>query len=155
MGTCRCKTSRYSSADGPLLIRYDGPVHRRDSSRRRSLRIFHEVWQQNCSFGKNGKRRGCVSALESGAGDGNRTHVRSLGSSRSATELRPLVVSDCTQELIFRTPLPCISLHYSCLLRLICLNVFKRCQLHKPCDLPSRNNHFGLALRANILWDRF
>ena len=40
---------------------------------------------------------------ESGAGDGNRTHVRSLGSSRSATELRPLVVSDCTQELIFRT----------------------------------------------------
>ena len=37
--------------------------------------------------------------LSYGAGDGNRTHVRSLGSSRSATELRPLVVSDCTCEL--------------------------------------------------------
>jgi hypothetical protein len=31
-----------------------------------------------------------------GAGDGNRTHVRSLGSSHSTTELRPLIVSNCT-----------------------------------------------------------
>src|SRR6266851_4870612 len=90
MGTCRCKTSRYSSADGPLVVRYDGPVHRRDSSRRRSLRIFHEVWQQNCSFGKNGKRSGYLSLLESGAGDGNRTHVRSLGSFYTAIVRRPL-----------------------------------------------------------------
>ena len=36
------------------------------------------------------------------------THVRSLGSSRSATELRPLVVSDRTQELIFRTAVSAI-----------------------------------------------
>src|SRR5260370_14119825 len=93
METCRCKTSRYSSADGPLLIRYDGPVHRRESSRRRSLRILHEVWQQNCSFGKNGKRRSCVTALESGAGDGNRTHVRSFGSSYSTIALRPHAVN--------------------------------------------------------------
>lgn len=34
---------------------------------------------------------------------GTRTRVRSLGGWRSTTELRPLVVSDCTQEVIFRT----------------------------------------------------
>src|SRR6267378_5409994 len=39
----------------------------------------------------------------SGAGDGNRTHVRSLGSFYTAIVRRPLVVSDCTQESIFRT----------------------------------------------------
>jgi hypothetical protein len=39
-----------------------------------------------------------VSALKSGAGDGNRTRVRSLGSSYSAIELRPLALNlvDCT-----------------------------------------------------------
>src|SRR6266513_6006576 len=36
------------------------------------------------------------SSLSYGAGDGNRTNVRSLGSVCSITELRPLVVSDCT-----------------------------------------------------------
>src|SRR6266403_6247431 len=40
---------------------------------------------------------------DSGAGDGNRTHVRSLGSFYTAIVRRPLVVSDCTQESIFRT----------------------------------------------------
>src|SRR6266851_9692476 len=37
-----------------------------------------------------------------GAGDGNRTHVRSLGSFYTAIVRRPLVVSDCTQELNLR-----------------------------------------------------
>src|SRR6266404_6066473 len=37
-----------------------------------------------------------------GAGDGNRTHVRSLGSFYTAIVRRPLVVSDCTQKLILR-----------------------------------------------------
>ena len=38
-----------------------------------------------------------------GAGDGNRTHVRSLGSFHAAIARRPLVTLNCNQELDFRT----------------------------------------------------
>ena len=54
-------------------------------------------------FGKNRKRGSGLSRSESGAGDGNRTHVRSLGSFYTAIVRRPLVLFHCTQQLIFRT----------------------------------------------------
>ncbi len=38
-----------------------------------------------------------------GAGDGNRTHVRSLGSFYTTIVRRPLTVSDCTQESLVGT----------------------------------------------------
>jgi hypothetical protein len=52
--------------------------------------------------GVEASKANCINRVY-GAGDGNRTHVRSLGSFYTAIVRRPLFVSDCTQELIFRT----------------------------------------------------
>src|SRR5260370_27126456 len=98
-------------------------IHRKErENRKRKTLLTHtgllmEGWRQrrpgsNARNPQEGKRKQKEkNTLDSyrpshgrsyGAGDGNRTHVRSLGSSHSTTELRPLVVSDCTQKLIFR-----------------------------------------------------
>ena len=51
-------------------------------------------------------KKSTVSPFESGAGDGNRTHVRSLGSFHSAIELRPpaLNLADYTRLSDWRVP---------------------------------------------------
>ncbi len=61
--------------------------------------------------------RSAQGRLIHGAGDGNRTHVRSLGSFYTAIVRRPLVVSDCTQELIFRKATT--TSHYAIICRLV------------------------------------
>src|SRR5712671_2159949 len=55
MGTSWHKPRSHPSTDGTLIRYDDSALYRRDTARRRSLRIFHEVWQSNCSFVKYGK----------------------------------------------------------------------------------------------------
>ena len=76
------------------------PAHKKIEVRkiRTSIFIFREEPRE--SKGEPRATTGC------GAGDGNRTHVRSLGSSYSAIELRPQNLTPVAEREGFEPPIP-------------------------------------------------